>query len=244
MEQALKRPGSLAAIVALVGGIGFLLTGWLASLDHFIIDWRPFRSEQGLLFLGSFAQLVVAVAVWFQIRSADAQIAEERNRADQAREAREADLARVSMERRSDLRRLHRERQAEALIELVGSASNACSLYRSALRPLRIVVGTAGDSTALENARAEMALADMSRQAAHAARFRVRALCGDGQEYQAAQALVGVLDGQHSGGDAVVRWGLNPRRGNVAPDPRRVLADLTDEREACLSLASGLLTFD
>jgi hypothetical protein len=98
-------------------------------------------------FLGAFARLVVAAAVWYQIKTATEQLSEERMRADQARndrlsdmkrlsDERAADLARTEAERNAELTCARRERDADAIVEVVAQASNASNLYiQTTLRP-------------------------------------------------------------------------------------------------------------
>ena len=60
----------------------------------------------------------------------------------------------------------------------------------------------------------------------------------------AAEDLMRVVNRQRAGADAVIRWGLNPRRGPTAPDPRRVIQIPDAERECCLALATRALNWD
>lgn len=234
MYPWLRRPGLVALLVGLATFGGLFLVGWLASFEHLLIDWTNFRANAGLLFFGSFSQLVLAAAVWYQLRyAADALVTEQRAVADAA------------TERKADLGRSRRERRADAIVEVVASASNSSALYMSSLRSLRNVVATSGSPGTVDEARAELAVAEAARQQAHAARFRVAAMCGlESAEYLAVHALVKVVDRQRAAGDAVVRWGLNPGRQAPGPDPKRVTLILETERDTCLGLASSSIKLD
>ena len=70
--QPLKnRPSVLALLVVICALGGFVIAGWLGSVNYLVIDWKPFHDSDALIFLGAFSQLVLAAAVWYQIRTAD-----------------------------------------------------------------------------------------------------------------------------------------------------------------------------
>src|ERR1700742_3824601 len=61
--------GALAAIA--VGLVLYFATGIAAGKSNVVVSWTSFHQGDALIFLGAYAQLVLAGAVFFQIRTAD-----------------------------------------------------------------------------------------------------------------------------------------------------------------------------
>lgn len=210
---------SLAAVVV---GVGFfLLTGWAAGRSHLLVDWRAFQQTDALVFLGAYAQLVLATAVFFQIRTADRALDRQL----------EVDV------------HAQKVRQAESLLDLLGAAANARSLYAQSMPALRAVVNAHGDLAAVERAEAELLPAEQFRQKAHAARVHVDALClGQDELTDAAKKITAALDEQRKRARAVNVWSRNPTAASSpAPDPQAAARFPMDAHNALLSAASALL---
>jgi hypothetical protein len=201
--------------------LAFVFVGWAAGQAHvFHVDWSNFRQSDALVFLGAYAQLVLAAAVFFQIRTADQAL---------VRQA-EGD------ERRS------RTEKADALVKLVATAANARSLYVAAIPALRHVTYNHGSEAALDRADADLAPAEQLRQEAHAARFRVEALfVGDESILGNARRLTSSLDTQRQRAPTVLAWSRSPAGARPTPDPQDAAQFVDDEQAALLGAASDLV---
>jgi cellobiose-specific phosphotransferase system component IIA len=151
-SRRLNTPAGRAIAAILIGVLLFGLTGWAAGKRSFLlIDWGAFQQGDALVFLGAYAQLVLAAAVFFQIRTADRALVRQA-------EAHEHEL---------------RSERANSLVTLVATAANARSLYVHAIPALRNVTHNHGQQDALDRAEAELVAAEQRRQDAHAARAGV-----------------------------------------------------------------------
>jgi cellobiose-specific phosphotransferase system component IIA len=206
---------------ALIGGAGgFLLVGWAAGRAELVIDWSNFRQDDALVFLGGYAQLVLAAAVFFQIRTADRAL------------VRQGD---------AEARRFKSE-QTEAILDFVATAANARSLYVHAIPSLRNVTYNHGLQAAIDRAEAELVGADEARQRAHAARFRVEVLIGDQDDVQkAAREVAKALDDQRQRSRAILAWGRTPAGAKPTPDPQQVAIFPRDAEAALVAQARGFV---
>jgi len=231
MEGLFRNPKRVVLFVLAGSVLGFFGVGFLASVRHLVIDWGAFRLGAALAFLAAFAQLVLALAVWFQLRVAWAAIEETKKGA-----------AAADTERRADIARRRKQDRAGALLQAVENASNASALYSASFSSLRSVANAPGDQAAIARAERDLQVAEERRQGAHAARLRVQALCGAGAEAtHAAKALVDVVDSQRRRGVAVLGWARDPNRPHIGPDPLKIYADPDAQRERCLKEAGELL---
>jgi cellobiose-specific phosphotransferase system component IIA len=218
--RRLSTPAGRALTAVLAGVALFFFTGWAAGRRDLILNWSSFNQADALLFLGAYAQLVLAAAVFFQIRTAD--------RA-------------VVRQIKADEQRLQSD-QADALIRLVTTAGNARSLYVQAIPSLRNVTYHHGDPDALDRAETELLPAEQLRQEAHAARFRVEVmLASEIEVIAAAQALTDALDEQRKGARAVLVWSRTPLGVRAAPDPRDVAVFPDEEQKKLMATASRLV---
>lgn len=212
----------------------FLAVGFAANQEHIVVSWRNFDEQSALIFLGAWAQLILAVAVWFQIRSSESQ--------------------RVDADRRhgDSVERAERVAQIEALVTFVGYASNASSLFQDAGRLLsrllnELRAGTLTDvRPALERVAALQDLAEASRQAAATALFRVEALAGTNSAAHAtASDFFAVISRQRTAAHDIRQWfesGHHQSHGApFAPDATRVTRDSQPERSACIAIAQQIV---
>jgi len=218
--RLLGTPAGRALVAVVVGVVLYLLTGWAASKDHLVVGWSSFRQGDALVFLGAYAQLVLAAAVFFQIRTADRalvrQVATEEDR------------------RGSE--------QADAVVRLVAAAANARSLYVAAIPALRHVTYNHGEQEALDRAEAELIPAEQLRQQAHAARVRVEImLAGDENAIQAARGLTDALDAQRQRARAVLAWTRSPADSRPTPDPQEAAIFPEEEQKVLMTAASALV---
>ncbi len=213
------RTTSGRAVAAVALGLAlFLITGWAAGRRTLVVDWSSFRQTDALVFLGAYGQLVLAAAVFFQIRLADRALARQTT----------ADERQVKALR------------ADALVLLVAKAANARSLYVAALPALRDVTYNHGRPEALARAEAELAPAEQLHQDAHAARFRVEVLhASDEGMITAARELTEALNRQRQRARGVLTWSRGPN-DRPAPDPARV-AEFREEAQKTLLAAAAEL---
>lgn len=210
-----------AALAVVLGFFLFFFTGWIASEDHVVIDWSSFQLDSALVFLGAYAQLVLAAAVFFQIRAADRAV-----------------IRQIA----ADLERGRRDK-AEALMNLVAVAANARSVYVGAIPALRNVAYSHGQQAALDRAEAELLPADRLRQQAHAARIRIEALFAEDLEIvEAARSMTKALDVQRQRSRSVLAWSRTAQRaGESAPDPQEAAQFAAEAQEYLLARATDLL---
>jgi hypothetical protein len=220
----LDKPARVALAVVGISFLGLFVAGWLASVDHLILDWKPFNLDAGLLFFAGLAQLVLATAVWFQINSAE-EATKKRDR-------------QATHEQTDRLRAL----ENQALIDVVANASNAWALLVASLRSLRRVVSGSDPEAEAAAALKELARAEVPLQEGHAARYRLRAMLGDRSEaYLAAEALMGSIQSQRSAAQVVITWGLNPKRNpKHVPKPAELIQPIDVERDECLRIAEKM----
>lgn len=250
MERLIRNPGKTLTYTFAACIAGFFAVGWLASIaSTFGLSWRPFRPELGFAFAAAFAQLVLAGAVWMQIKTADDARRETKAAAEAHVAAAEAALMQAQAEAARTAERHHYQRAADSVATFVGHASNASIRYGSIVvsRLQDVVAQPASDS--VERARHAIADADRGRQAAHAERFHigVRTSDGDGEEVAAAENVLDAVDGQHRRATSIIAWANNvladPGNAPSAPpcQPRDVYFNLGPLRDQCLSLAQRLL---
>jgi hypothetical protein len=219
--MSLRSPLGRSVAAVIVGLSLFLLTGWASGQPHLVLDWRAFEQTDALVFLGAYAQLVLASAVFFQIRTADR-----------------------ALERQYDVdAQAQRTRQAEILLELLGAAANARSLYVQSIPALKEVARAHGDFAVIERAETELIPAEQFRQRAHAARVHVDAICPDDDALmKAAREITTALDEQRRNARAVNVWSRNPGAASTpAPDPQEVARFPMDAYKTLVSAASALL---
>jgi hypothetical protein len=248
---------------------GFFVVGWLATFGTtFGLNWRPFRPDLGFQFAAAFAQLVLAGAVWAQIKTADDALNETRvtaaaqkKAADEAlNEARVTAAAQMKAadealnETRAQAARTaerhHYQRAADSLATFVAHASNASTYYGSiVVSRLQDVAAAGTDVECIERARDAIADANRGRQAAHAERFHIRArTSAGGQEVQAADRVLAVVDSQHRDANKIIAWANTLRSAPTKPPsappiaPRDVYANLESLRNQCLALAEQLIS--
>ncbi len=216
-----SSPRGKATWAVLVGLFLFFFIGWVASLEHLLIDWSPFKLDSALMFLGAYAQLVLAAAVFFQIRTADRALVRQ---------------IESEQERR-------KEERASALISLIAVASNTRSLYVSGIPALRNVAHSHGEQAALDRAEAELAPADELRQQAHAARVRVEVLfSADEATLEAARGMTKALDVQRQRARAVLAWSRSAHRaGQPSPDPQGAAQFPKAEEDHLMAQATALI---
>jgi hypothetical protein len=224
MTSLAAKPGRVALAVLGVSLLALFLTGWLASVDDAVVSWRRFNLNAGLLCFAGVAQLVLAIAVWFQINSAEV--------ATSRRDEQAAD------ERADRLREL----ESQAMIEVVTNASNAWALLLGSLRSLRRVVSSDDPEAEAVNAAREVARAEIPLQAGHAARFRLRAMLGaDAEASQAADALMASVQRHRAAAQSVITWGFNQNRATKAtPRPAESIESIDAERDRCLRIAGEM----
>jgi hypothetical protein len=216
----INSPARRAIAALVLGVVLFLVTGWAADQRNIVIDWSSFSQADALIFLGAYAQLVLAAAVFFQIRTADRAL-----------------VRQVA----ADERRIRSER-ADALVGLIGTAANARSLYVHAIPALRNATYNHGDQDALDRAEAELVPAEQLRQVAHAARFRVEVMvAGEEQLIAAAGALTSALDTQRQRARSVLAWSRSPRDGRPTPDPQDAAIFPLDAEQALMRAAAALV---
>lgn len=217
----INSPGRRALVALVLGVVLFLVTGWAADQRRIVIDWSSFSQSDALIFLGAYAQLVLAAAVFFQIRTADRAL-----------------VRQVAVDEQQV-----RSERADALVGLIATAANARSLYVHAIPALRNVTYNHGDQDALDRAEAELVPAEQLRQDAHAARFRVEVmLAGDQQLIAAASALTSALDTQRQRARAVLAWSRSPRDGRPTPDPQDAAVFPLDAEQTLMTAAAALVT--
>jgi hypothetical protein len=230
----LEKPKPLA-IFLIITSLGILLAaGVLSAHRHVVVDWQHFDQLSGLAALAAWAQLILAFAVWFQIRSAEAQrLDASRHHADFMRRA-DDDAVNDGI-----------RAQVEAIVSFVGVCANASSLYQSAGRRLGVMI-TARQTNPVDAARVEsdLALAEPLRQTAATAMFRVEALLGeDAVGFAAVTAFWGVMNRQQRAVREAQQW-LNEGHHEttaMAPDVQRATRDSRPQRDDCIAQARALL---
>jgi hypothetical protein len=137
------------------------------------------------------------------------------------------------------------ERQARAMLDFVGHCANASALYQAAFRPLRQVLASNADPTAVADAERALDRAEERRQAAYAQLFHVEAEFGsDAPAFEAARAFMTAVDRQRATGRQVIAWSGNPERVSHPsgwPNVRRIREPTGDYRRACIEYARALL---
>src|SRR4051794_14071979 len=67
----LDQPRNVIGLVGVGSVVGYVLTGWLAGLTSIgPVGVRWIQQDDALLFLAAWAQIVLAIAVWFQVKTA------------------------------------------------------------------------------------------------------------------------------------------------------------------------------
>lgn len=205
----------------LLGIFLFFFTGWAASKRYLVLDWSSFQLDSALVLLGAYAQLVLAAAVFFQIRTADRALIRQID----------TDEARSNSDK------------AGALLNLVAVSANARSLYVNAIPALRNVTYSHGQQDAIDRAEVELLPADQLRQQAHAARVRVEALfASDAETLKAARGMTKSLDVQRQRARAVIAWSRTPNAADQpAPDPQEAALFPNQEQEELMAKATNVL---
>lgn len=220
LRSLASNPLARAAGAIVLGAVLFVFTGWVSGQRRLLINWTGFREGEALLFLGAYAQLVLAAAVFFQIRTAD----------------RSLDRQVVAFEREQ------RVEVAEAIVELVASAANSRSLFVHAIPSLRTVTYNHGSADAISGAEAELLDAERLRQAAHAAEIKVQVLLGASDPLlAAASGLTKALDLQRKRARAILAWSKAPQVVPI-PDPQGVGVFAEEHERVLVEAASQLLT--
>jgi hypothetical protein len=134
---------------------------------------------------------------------------------------------------------------AEALLTFVGHSANASALYHLAFRPLRDVLMSNADPSAVAAAELALERAEERRQLAYAALFRVEGELGpDAHGLDAARVFLLAIDRQRARGWQVLAWAANPGRDVTQPgwpDVRRIRDSTETHRERSLEAARAFL---
>jgi hypothetical protein len=246
-----ERPQFVVWLVIVTSLLGFILTGWLSGVAGVgRISLRWFQQEQALLFLAAWAQIVLAVAVWYQVRAArdsarqqgtqiaqvDKQIMILEDQVSQGR--RQLELAEAERDERS------RQTIAAAMSRFVGLTSNASAFYISALPRLRVLARhVPGDLRSTENGVTELvSSAESVFQEAYSAYFELGAWVPEGSPPQrAADALLTAVTNQRASVRRILHWHLAGQITGSAPSFASLERDIRDERNTCLRAVREVL---
>jgi hypothetical protein len=178
-------PTSAWIAAVLIGtAVGFLATGLLAGY----VDWAQFRQSDALSFMSGFAQLVVAAAVFVQLRAA-------RQDLSARKESEEANSDRA---------------QALVVAEFLGVVNNGNAAYVQ-LKPLMRRVRSTPDTENLVTLENAVDAADDFRQETHRAILRLRVLL-DEEDADIGDQIAGCLDKMHGIARSMVVWGKDLSR--------------------------------
>lgn len=226
---------------------GLFAVGWLASVGHFIVSWRNFDQNAGLMFLGAWAQLILAAVVWAQIRTAEDTLLTTRDALEETR--RQAVAAEDQLtELRNQARHEARQGRADVLLSLAGDCANAAAHYQQSAGPLDDLMAEAVQTTShvhiTTEVQEESRRAEVFRQSAHSTRLRLHALALGEDALAAADAFVREVDSKRRKSVAVQQWLKMPLGPSSRAEPpslailRRPTNDLRDD---CVKAAAELL---
>jgi hypothetical protein len=244
--QRLTAPRQILAVLV-VALLGLFAVGWLASVENFIVSWRRFDQNAGLMFLGAWAQLILAAVVWAQIRTAEATLGTTKDALEEARRqanAAEEQLTELRQQAHSEARR----ERADVLLSLAGDCANAAAHYQQSAGPLENLITEAVQSQShvaiTDDVRAESRRAEAFRQSAHSTRLRLQALALNEEALDAADDFVREVDAKRRKSVAVQQWLTTPLGSAARAGPpsldvlRRPMNDL---RDACVQAAGEWL---